>query len=170
MPEVIVREIGRYQIQRELGRGAFGRVYQAYDPNTRRLVAIKILPADAEPDSLQRFRREADITANLSHKNIVAVYGFEEGEHWPYLVMELITGQSLDKLIYGETSLSISEKVEILYQIAQGLKCAHDHGVTHRDVKPGNIMVGQDGIVKITDFGTADVRAKDGTRWTQKGD
>jgi hypothetical protein len=173
---VTIQRIGRFTIEKLIGEGAFGRVYRALDPNFRRLVAIKVLVADGDPDLLERFRAEAGTTAGLSHKNIVTVYGFEEENGVPYLQMELLTGKTLREVIDQSTVNGILEKVEIMYQAAEGLHYAHSRGVVHCDMKPANIMVLQSGStqggevkfeVKIMDFGIARVTNQDGT-WRSK--
>src|ERR1051325_11195026 len=161
--------IARYEIQAELGHGAFGRVYRAYDPLMNRRVAIKVLIAEGDPDMLARFRSEAGTTASLKHKNIVTVHDFGEHEGQPYLVMELVEGDNLHKIIYGQDPLTLLDKLNILFQVAEGLSYAHDSKVIHRDIKPSNIMLLPDGTVKIMDFGIARVTTKDGTRRTQQG-
>ena len=164
----IITRIGRYEVQSEIGHGAFGRVFRAYDPVTRRNVAIKVLIADNEPDVLARFFLEVQATARLKHKNIVTIYDFNETP--PYIVMELVEGQSLQQLITNHTALSLLERVRILSQAAEGLACAHKNGIVHRDIKPANIMVLPDGDVKVMDFGIARVSGETEARRTRQGD
>src|ERR1700722_4378876 len=125
------RRIGRYEIQEELGRGAFGLVYRANDPSVKRAVAIKILASESSPEILERFRAEAGTTGNLTHNNIVTVYEYAEHEGMPYLAMELLEGRTLQKLIDEHEPLTLLEKVDIMSQIAEGLAAAHDRGVIH---------------------------------------
>ena len=164
----MVKRIGRYTIENELGRGAFGRVYRAFDPNLKIYVAIKVLIAEDDPELLVRFQAEARATAGLLHPNIVTLYEFSEEAGAPYLVMELLDGQTLQEVI-GKP-LSLLDKVNIMYQVAEGLRHAHAKGVVHRDMKPGNIMVLKDGVTKILDFGIARLLDKDGTRRSRQGD
>ena len=163
-----ITRIGRYEVQSEIGRGAFGRVFRAYDPVTRRNVAIKVLLADNDPDVLARFFLEVQATAKLKHKNIVTIYDFNETP--PYIVMELLEGESLQQIIAHHASLSLLEKVRILVQAAEGLACAHKNGIVHRDIKPANIMVLPGGDVKIMDFGIARVSGETEARRTRQGD
>ena len=164
----MVKRIGRYTIENELGRGAFGRVYRAFDPNLKLYVAIKVLIAEDDPELLVRFQAEARATAGLLHPNIVTLYEFSEEAGAPYLVMELLEGQTLQEVI-GKP-LGLLDKVNIMYQVAEGLRHAHAKGVIHRDMKPGNIMVLPDGVTKILDFGIARLLGKDGTRRSRQGD
>src|ERR1019366_4063308 len=103
----MITKIGNYDIQAELGRGGFGRVYRAYDPQVRRQVAIKVLSSDGDPDMLGRFRAEAGTTGNLNHKNIVTVYEYGEQDGKPYLVMQLLEGGNLAQIIVKQLPLSI---------------------------------------------------------------
>jgi hypothetical protein len=164
-----VQAFGKYQIEAKLGRGAFGEVFRAYDPVMRRRVAIKVLPADSDPEALKRFRSEANIMAELSHRNIVRMYEFDEEQGCPYLVMELLEGETLKDRIASGTNRPLLECIDILYQVAQGLRYAHANGVTHGDIKPANIIIDSDGVVKITDFGTAVLIGNDATRRTHDG-
>src|ERR1700761_134219 len=160
---------GRYEIEAKLGRGAFGQVFRAYDPVMRRRLAVKVLPDDADPEALKRLRSEANIVAELSHRNIVRMYEFAEENGCPYLVMELLEGETLQDFIASHPDSSLLERIDILYQIAQGLRYAQANGVTHGDIKPANVIIDSDGVVKITDFGTAALVGNDATRRTQDG-
>ena len=169
MPESTKRQIGKYQIQTELGRGGFGIVYRAYDPTVGRLVAIKVLSAAGDKQLLTRFRNEAASAGNLRHKNIVTIYDFGEHEGLPYIVMEFLEGEDLHQVI-GKKPLPLLQKISIMLQVADGLYCAHRAGVIHRDVKPGNIRLLPDGTVKLMDFGIARLETgADGTRLTRQG-
>ena len=163
------RKIGKYEIQSEVGRGGFGRVYKALDPDVKRLVAIKILAAPPDDDLRARFQFEAAAAGNLRHKNIVTIYDFGEFEQKPFLVMEYLEGQTLQEVIASHQTLSILQEMTVMSQVADGLQCAHINGVVHRDVKPANIMVLPDGAVKIMDFGIARATRQDATRLTQAG-
>src|SRR5215813_1481300 len=160
--------IGRYKLETQIGSGGFGRVYRAYDPATKRTVAIKILISENE-DLLARFRREATATGNLKHKNIVTVYDYGEHEKTPYLVMEYLEGQDLKSALSSGRTFSLVEKTSIMSQLAEGLQYAHHRGIVHRDIKPANVMILADGTVKIMDFGIARI-SQSPTRLTRHGD
>ena len=172
------RRFGRYLIRDELtdelGRGAFGRVYRAFDPNVNRYVAIKVLASSSDPDLLARFQDESKTVGRLEHENIVKVYDFDLQDGMPYLVMELLDGETLETIIKTQKAagrpLRLLDQVEIMFQVAKGLQYAHSENVVHRDIKPGNIMVLPNGTVKVMDFGIARVMNKDGTRRTRQGD
>src|ERR1700759_3731136 len=161
---------GKYIVESEVGRGGFGRVYRAFDSDMQRRIAIKELISDGDPDLLSRFQSEASTTASLTHENIVTVYEYGQHNGRPYLVMEFLEGQTLQELITSGPHLPLLEKVEVMRQIAEGLHYAHKHGVIHRDVKPGNIMVLPDNKVKIMDFGIARLLNSAGARKTREGD
>lgn len=152
-----VDQIGKYSIQDELGRGGFGTVYRAWDPEIRRSVAIKVinLQVGSDPAILARFRSEAATTANLHHRNIVTIYDSGEHDGQPWFAMEFLGGRTLRKAIEETPALELWEKVSILLQVAEGLQYAHDRGVVHRDVKPANVMLLESGVVKVLDFGIA---------------
>jgi serine/threonine protein kinase len=134
-----------------------------------RLVAVKTLTAGGDPELLLRFRNEAASAGKLHHKNIVTIYDFGEHEGEPYIVMELLEGEDLQRIIASQRHLSLVQKMQIMAEVAQGLQHAHSHGVVHRDVKPANIMVLPTGSVKIMDFGIALVTHAAGTRLTRTG-
>jgi serine/threonine-protein kinase len=161
--------IGRYEIQAELGRGGFGRVFRAFDPTVGRQVAIKTLTAAGEPDLITRFRNEAAAAGRLKHPNIVIIYDFGEQDGEPYLVMELVEGDDLERVIGGKRSVSLLQKLDIMMQGAAGLHHAHLNGIVHRDVKPANIMLLRDGGVKIMDFGIALLTQATAARLTPDG-
>ncbi len=161
--------IGKYEIQTELGRGGFGRVYRSYDPAVGRPVAIKVLTSEGEPELLARFRAEAGMTGKLQHKNIVTVFDCGEQNGSPYIVMEYLEGENLQSILQSKRNLGLLEKMRIIYQIAEGLHYAHESGVIHRDVKPANIMLLPNGTVKIMDFGIARLVNGQSTR-TRSGD
>ncbi len=160
--ENLPKTIGRYQVQRLLGGGAMGNVVLAEDPKIKRKVAIKLVKLDSvrnEADRhefLMRFQREAEVSGVLNHPGIVAIYdvGEEEGLG-PFLAMEFVTGKPLDSLIKGAVPMSLKEKLRIAAGLAEALDHAHAKGIVHRDVKPGNVMVGEDGRPKLMDFGIA---------------
>ncbi len=164
------KQIGRYQIAAKLGEGAFGEVYQAYDPTVGRPVAIKVLRS-TDQDILSRFKNEATLAGNLRHKNIVTIYEFGEHHGEPYIAMEYLNGQDLQQVLRSGRPLEMLQKVSIMAQVAEGLECAHRNGVIHRDVKPANIMLLADGTVKLMDFGIARLTGSvDSHRLTQQGD
>ncbi len=133
-----------------------GKVYRALDKNLGRQVAIKILPEEfsTDPERLARFEREAKLLATLNHPNIAAVYGFEEAKGLRFLAMELVEGDTLQRRL-DRGALPMDEALETCRQVAEGLETAHEKGVVHRDLKPGNIMITPEGKVKILDFGLA---------------
>jgi serine/threonine-protein kinase len=150
-------KIGKYDVIDVIGRGGMGVVYQAKDPYLDRLVAIKMMNVDVHEntDFLERFYREAKSTASLRHPNIVTGYDLGEYENRPFLVMEYLEGHSLESLLRAHRPMTVLEKINIIVEVCQGLGYAHQHGIIHRDVKPANIMVLNDGGVKIVDFGIA---------------
>ncbi len=155
------RNIGRYQVLRPLGQGAMGTVYLAEDPMLKRRLAIKMVRAVGEERdiALERFKREAEISAQLNHPNIVTIYDVgEEPNLGPFLAMELVEGQSLGKFI-REGNLESETRLGILVQAMRALRAAHRHAIIHRDVKPDNILVSEDGRVKLMDFGIAKTMA-----------
>ena len=165
----MLKRIRKYEIRAEIGSGGFGRVFQAWDPDVGRAVAIKVLNTAGDRNMLQRFQNEAAAAGRLQHKNIVTVYEFGESEGMPYLVMELLEGQDLSAVMRGARKLSLFEKVRIMTDVAEGLNAAHRTGITHRDVKPANVMVLPDGSAKIMDFGIARLTASPHTNLTQQG-
>ncbi len=160
-----VTHIGKYEIIAELGRGGMGVVYRAEDKNIGREVAIKTL-TDATPELRQRFLVEAR-SGVLNHTNIVTVYDFGEQDGNPYIVMEYLHGESLEKWLRG-SNLSLVDKLEIVRQVCEGLAYAHQKGVVHRDIKPANVMVQPGGHIKIVDFGIARLESNN-TGYTQTG-
>jgi WD40 repeat protein/tRNA A-37 threonylcarbamoyl transferase component Bud32 len=153
------QRIGKYEILAELGRGAMGTVYKARDPRLDRLVAVKMMSEELliEEEMRGRFHREAKSAANLQHPNIVTVFDFGEvqGEGSPYIVMELLEGESLAALMEAKKPERLQDKVDVVIQVCRGLDYAHKRGVVHRDVKPGNVQVLPNGTAKILDFGIA---------------
>ena len=166
----MIRRIGRYEIEAELGSGGFGQVFRANDPTVGRQVAIKVLKAGAEPELFTRFRNEAAAAGRLRHQNIVIVYDFGEQDGTPYLVMELLDGEDLDRVIASRRPLKLSQKLDVMVQAAAGLHHAHSNGIVHRDIKPANIMLCRDGVVKIMDFGIALLTQATAARLTRQGD
>jgi serine/threonine protein kinase len=147
--------LGPYEIVSPLGAGGMGEVYRARDSKLGRSVAIKVLPSDVarDPETLDRFQREAKVLASLNHPNIASIYGFEDSDK-PALVMELVEGPTLaDRVLVGPVPLE--EALSVAKQVCDALEYAHEHGIVHRDVKPANIKVSADGTVKLLDFGLA---------------
>jgi len=157
----------RYEIVKSIGEGGMANVYLANDTILDRKVAIKVLRGDLSNDEkfIRRFQREALSVSNLSHPNVVEVYdvGEEEGQH--YIVMEYIEGKTLKQLLHKRGSLTLTEVIDIMNQLTDGLAHAHDAYIIHRDIKPQNIMIQDDGLIKITDFGIA--MALNSTQLTQ---
>jgi serine/threonine protein kinase len=149
-------KLGPYEIVSALGAGGMGEVYRAHDTRLSRDVAIKILPQSfaADPERLARFAQEAKAVAALNHPNILAVFDIGEHEKTPYIVSELLEGETLrNKLSNG--AMPMRRAMDCALQVAQGLAAAHDKGIVHRDIKPENIFVSKDGRAKILDFGLA---------------
>jgi serine/threonine protein kinase len=153
---LVGRHIGSYRIVSLLGAGGMGEVYRASDETLGREVAIKILPHSfsRDPDRLARFKREARVLAALNHPNIGVIYGYEEEDDIRALILELVEGPTLaDHIDWGR--LATTDALTIGIQIADALEAAHEKGVVHRDLKPGNIKLASDGRVKVLDFGLA---------------
>ncbi|HVO69206.1 MAG TPA: serine/threonine-protein kinase, partial [Aggregatilineaceae bacterium] len=156
------KRFGRYEVIGELGRGAMGVVYKARDPQIDRFVAVKTVslrgqePEDAA-EFRKRFMNEAQAAGRLHHPGIVSVFdvGEEEDTSEPYIVLEYVSGEALNKVLAREKKLDLTRALQIAQEIAEALEYAHAQGVTHRDVKPGNILLTQDGHAKIADFGIA---------------
>ena len=148
-------KLGRYEIRSQLGAGGMGEVYLAHDPKINRQVAIKILPTmSASDDRLRRFEQEVQATGKLNHPNILAVYDVEAHDGSPYVVYELLEGETLRERLRGG-AISTRKAVDFALQIANGLSAAHGKGIVHRDLKPDNLFVTNDGHLKILDFGLA---------------
>ncbi|OZG66657.1 serine-threonine protein kinase [Bifidobacterium hapali] len=147
----------RYRLDRRLAQGGMGEVWKAYDIQLNRPVAIKALRSDQSnmESKLQRLRAEAHNSANLAHPNIAALFEYYEHDGIGFLIMEYVPSKSLADLYHERGAIPPTELLPILIQTARGLFVAHSHGVIHRDVKPANIMVSDNGEVKITDFGVS---------------
>ena len=149
----------RYEILEEVGLGGMATVYKAKDHVLNRLVAVKVLKDEFTTDTefIKRFNTEAQAAASLSHPNIVSIYdvGHEDENNLYYIVMELVQGKTLKEIINSEGILSWKWAVNIAMQIASALELAHKNGIVHRDIKPHNIIITEDGIAKVTDFGIA---------------
>jgi tRNA A-37 threonylcarbamoyl transferase component Bud32 len=168
----LMKKIGRYQITRELGRGAMGVVYHAIDPTIGRAVAIKTLRLREVDDGEQRLRlrerlfREARSAGALSHPGIVTIYDMDEVDGLAYIAMEFVDGQTLEEILSRPEAIGADRLKEVLRQAAAALDYAHRKGIIHRDIKPANIMIDQSGAVKITDFGIAKIAQVEGQTLT----
>ncbi len=160
MPLTPNTRLGTYTILEPLGAGGMGEVYRARDTRLGREVAVKVLPAavSSSPDRLARFEREARTVAGLNHPNIITLFSVEDESGIRFITMELVEGQSLDRLV-TPGGLPLSRVLELAMPLAQALVAAHERGVIHRDLKPGNVMVTRDGWVKVLDFGLAKLAA-----------
>ena len=166
---------GRYEITEPIATGGMGEVWKARDRVLDRIVAAKVLKSEftGDPSFLARFRNEARHTAALAHPNIASVYDYGEtvddsgSQQLAFLVMEFVEGQPLVTILHDEGALPVDWTLHVLGQSADGLSAAHRAGVVHRDIKPGNLMVRPDGVVKLTDFGIA--QARDATPLTRTG-
>jgi serine/threonine protein kinase len=149
--------IGRYRVIKRIGRGAMGVVYAAEDDQLGRRVAIKLMLGayDEDPDLRERFFREARITGQLAHRNIVTVFDLGEENGRPFIVMELLEGQPLGEFLRTGAGPSLDTRLDLMAQVCDGLQSAHAAGVVHRDIKPSNLHVLHDGTLKLLDFGVA---------------
>ena len=161
------KRLGRYDIVGQLGRGSFGVVYHGQDPLMKKDVAIKVCTLE-DPSLRQRFTREAEISRQLEHENIVSVQAFAEENGVPFLVQEFLRGEDLREIIRRREAWSVTQRLDVLLQIGRGLAYAHTRGIIHRDIKPANVRVLPDLRAKIMDFGIAKL-ANDESQLTQKG-
>src|SRR5687767_5411518 len=169
MAEAELKTLGRYTIERTLGKGAMGVVYEGLDPKLNRRVAIKtILKSHLDPDTAKdysmRFSREAQAVARLNHPHIVQVYDFAEEGDVAYLVMEFIRGKELKHFFDAAERFDIKEAVRIMCELLDALEFAHNAGIIHRDIKPANVMLDAQARTKLTDFGVARVQDSDRTQ------
>src|SRR6266446_4886324 len=162
---LIGKKVSHYRVLEVIGGGGMGMVYKAEDLKLGRSVAVKFLPEDLadDPVALQRFEREAQTASALNHPNICTIYEIEEHEGQPFIVMELLQGDTLRGRISGSEfeALPLVEVFDIALQICNGLQAAHDKGIVHRDIKPANIFLTTQGMVKILDFGLAKLMASE---------
>jgi serine/threonine-protein kinase len=163
--------LGQFEIRAELGRGAMGLVYRAYQSSLDREVALKVLPQwlAQQPGVSSRFLAEARAAARLRHRNIVTIHDVGNADGVHYIVMELLPGRTLDRVLMEDGPLVSNRLLRIAQQLADGLDYAHRHGVIHRDVKPANIIVDDHSHVTLTDFGIARVVEDSLTKSTQTG-
>src|SRR5262249_24242850 len=155
---------GRYRLEARIGAGGMSTVYRALDETLQRQVAIKLMNREiaSDSDQLERFRREARAVAQLSHPHIVGVIDAGEDEGRPYIVFEYVEGQTLKERIRQLGQLPVDESVAYAIEIARALGSAHDHDIVHRDVKPQNVLIDDEGSAKVTDFGIARSLRDDG--------
>ena len=148
--------LGRYEIRSKIGEGGMGEVYLAHDTKLDRKAALKILPADvaADPGRMHRFVQEAKAASALNHPNIITIYEIDEADARHFIAMEFVEGETLRERMAAKP-LKLSEAVKVATQTAGALSAAHDAGIIHRDIKPDNIMIRRDGIIKVLDFGLA---------------
>src|SRR5580693_460947 len=154
---------GRCELSNQVARGGTAQVYLARVLLLDRPVALKVLFAElsSDPTFVERFRREAQAAANLSHPNIVPVFDWGQSESTYFIVMEYVDGEALSAIIRTQAPLDQAQSASIASDIAKALSYAHRHGVVHRDVKPGNVLITSDGQVKVTDFGIARAMGSD---------
>jgi serine/threonine-protein kinase len=164
-----VETLGKYELRRQLGRGAMGTVYEAFDPVIERIVAIKTvrLPEVADDETkeeIARFRREAQAAGRLTHPNIVGVFDYGETADLAYIVMEYVDGPSLKNLLDKNERFPLPKIVRIMEDLLSGLQFSHERGVVHRDIKPANLMLTKAGQGKIADFGIARIESSSMTQ------
>src|SRR5437867_1716006 len=150
--------LGVYQILSRIGGGGMGDVYRARDTRLDRIVAIKVLPEDVadETERLIRFEREAKLLASVNHPNICTIYEIGNRDGQPFIVMELVEGETLDRRL-AMRRMEVSEILDIAVQIADALETAHAKEIVHRDIKPANLMITPRGQVKVLDFGLSKI-------------
>src|SRR5262245_61252101 len=160
----MIERMGKYQIVEQIGRGGMGSVYKAHDPLLKRPVALKVISSNVDvTDELRaRFFREARACAQLNHPNIITIFDMGEDQGRLFIVMEYLEGEELREVIANRRELPLEEKLALMTQVCDGLGYAHQKGIVHRDVKPGNIFVLRNGLVKILDFGVARLATSEG--------
>src|SRR5881628_919404 len=147
----------RYELLGEVGRGGMGIVYRARDRETNEVIAIKVLRPEVAGDFsiVERFKNELKLARKITHKNVCRMYDLHLDGSAVYITMEFIEGQSLRQMLESGAELTVDRGIQVIRQICDALREAHNHGIVHRDLKPENVMVDQSGIVKIMDFGVA---------------
>ena len=162
--------LGEYELLEQIGRGAIGEVFKAVHRRMRRIVAIKVVNvASSSQEALGRFQREVKLAGMLSHPNIVAALDANEAAGHHYLVMEYVPGQDLAAILQQHGPLPLEQALDVVLQAARGLEYAHCQGVVHRNIKPGNLLLSIDGVVKVLDMGLARDDAAGGEQLTQPG-
>src|SRR5215471_10874179 len=164
-----LKSLGKYEIRREIGRGAMGVVYEGYDPAIKRIVALKTIRADQlvgeqSETMVARFRREAQAAGRLNHPNIVSIYDLGEDNGVWFIAMEFVQGRELKACFEANERFKTTDIVRIMSQILSALDYSHRQGVVHRDVKPANIFLLPDGSVKVADFGIAHIESSNLTQ------
>ena len=156
-PELPLKQIGKYEIQKKIGAGGMGAVYLAMDSTLRRLCALKVLPQDKanNPTLVKRFKAEARSAANLRHDNIVSIYETGEADGHLYIALEYVEGTDVANLVHKRGVIPLKRSVEMVRQVTHALEHALQQGIVHRDIKPGNLLVRRDGVVKLADLGLA---------------
>ena len=165
----MITQLGKYEIRRELGRGAMGVVYEAFDPMIKRRVALKTIRPDQlateRPDDVvARFRREAQAAGRLSHPNIVSIYDCDEDNGTWFIAMEFVDGRDLKERFAADERFRPADIERIMAQILAALDYSHRMGVVHRDIKPANVFILADGSVKVADFGIAHIESSNLTQ------
>jgi len=152
-----IKKIGKYELQKKIGAGGMGAVYLALDPTLKRSCALKVLPPDKakNPTLVRRFKAEAEAAAALRHENIVAVFEADDADGFSYIAMEYVEGTDVAKLVDQRGPVPLKRSIEIIRQVARGLEHAMQRGIVHRDIKPGNLLIRRDGVVKLADLGLA---------------
>jgi len=162
-------KLGKFEIRRELGKGAMGVVYEGYDPMIERTVAIKTIRAenlqgDDAQEQLARFRREAQSAGRLTHPNVVSIYDFGLDDGTYYIAMEFVRGRELQDMLNNNERFGTAGVVQVMTQLLEALDYSHRNGVVHRDIKPANIIILDDGTVKVADFGIARIESSNLTQ------
>lgn len=165
----MLTKLGKYEIRRELGRGAMGIVYEGFDPYIERIVALKtvqksIIDNSEAEEAFSRFRREAQAAGRLTHPNIVSVYEYGEDNDIAFIAMEFVTGKELKSFFDRGDRFPIKDSMQIMSQLLYALDYSHGHNVVHRDIKPANIVINEDGQVKVVDFGIARIESSELTQ------
>lgn len=165
----MLTKLGKYEIRRELGRGAMGIVYEGFDPYIERIVALKtvlksVIDSSEAEEAFGRFRREAQAAGRLTHPNIVSVYEYGEDNDMAFIAMEFVTGKELKWYFDRGERFQLKDSLHIMSQLLEALDYSHSHSVVHRDIKPANIVVNSDSQVKVVDFGIARIESSELTQ------